>query len=121
MVKFALVGSIGMVVDFSFTYLMKEWLFFNAYVATGIGFSIASVSNYYINSYWTFNSSVPLLLRKFILFVGISTFGLGINISMIFIFQYLGVPFYISKLMAISFVFFWNYILNRSVTFRLVS
>ena len=44
--KFCVVGGSGVFVDFGVTYLCKEWLKLNKYVANSLGFLCASTSNY---------------------------------------------------------------------------
>ena len=52
--KFCVVGGSGVFVDFGITYLCKEWLKLNKYVANSLGFLCASTSNYILNRIWTF-------------------------------------------------------------------
>ncbi len=47
--KFLLVGVSGLIIDFSLTFLCKEKLLFNKYVANSIGFSMAQISNFLLN------------------------------------------------------------------------
>ena len=44
--KFCIVGGSGVFVDFGITYLCKEWLRLNKYVANSLGFLCASTTNY---------------------------------------------------------------------------
>jgi putative flippase GtrA len=57
LLKFGLVGVSGMVVDFGLTWLCKEKLKWNRYLANSIGFSTAVINNFLINRYWTFSDS----------------------------------------------------------------
>ena len=54
--KFCVVGGSGVFVDFGVTYLCKEWLKLNKYVANSLGFLCASTSNYILNRIWTFQN-----------------------------------------------------------------
>lgn len=117
LVKFAIVGSVGLVIDFSITLLLRDVLFVNSYLATGCGFMIAAGTNYYSNSRWTFRTNTTAPGRQFALFFIISLIGLGLNIVLLYFFQRHGVPFYISKALAIVFVFTWNFTANSVITF----
>ena len=55
--KFGVVGLIGMCVDFFTTWLLKEKLQLNKYVANSIGFTCAVVLNFFLNLHWTFQAS----------------------------------------------------------------
>ncbi len=118
LVKFAIVGATGLIIDFSITWLLRDVLFVNGYLASGCGFVIAAASNYYINSRWTFKTDSTNRGRQFVLFFIISFVGLGLNIVFLYFFQKLGVSFYISKALAIGLVFFWNFTANSVITFR---
>src|SRR5215831_18089612 len=82
--KFGLVGLSGLLIDFSITYLLKEKVLINKYIANATGFSCAVISNFLLNKYWTFNSvSNKLISNQFFLFAIISVMGLCINSSVI--------------------------------------
>mgnify|MGYP001293249327 FL=1 len=54
--KFGIVGSSGMIMDFGTTWLLKEKVKINKYVANSTGFILAATSNYLLNRFWTFHS-----------------------------------------------------------------
>lgn len=118
LLKFGLVGLTGMGVDFSITWLGKEKLHINKYIANSAGFSVAVLSNFLLNYYWTFSSKSNFTssLAKFVL---IAVAGLLINNLVIYFFndrKYLN--FYVSKALAIVVVFFWNFGLNYLFNFH---
>ena len=47
--KFGVVGLSGLVIDFALTFLFRNILKINQYVANAIGFAVAASSNYIIN------------------------------------------------------------------------
>jgi putative flippase GtrA len=55
-IKFCIVGFSGVFVDFGITWLAKERLRANKYLANSIGFICAASSNYLLNRNWTFKS-----------------------------------------------------------------
>jgi putative flippase GtrA len=57
--KFGVVGFSGVFVDFSFTYICKEWLKIQKYIANANGFSIAAGWNYLFNRIRTFHIHNP--------------------------------------------------------------
>jgi putative flippase GtrA len=117
-VKFILVGLSGVLVDFSFTYLSKEKLRFNKYVANSIGFTIATISNFFLNHYWTFEKNAPAQVVEFSQFFLIALVGLGLNNLIIYFLNDSGkVNFYKAKLFAIVLVSVWNFFANYLYTF----
>ncbi len=112
-----MVGGSGVFVDFSITYICKEWIRLNKYIANSLGFTFAATSNYLLNRLWTFEShnSIPTEYMKFI---GISLIGLGINNAVIYLLtEKLKWNFYLSKLFAIGVVTVWNFFMNYFFTF----
>jgi putative flippase GtrA len=118
-VKFCVVGGSGVFVDFGITYLCKEILKFNKYIANSCGFIVAASTNYILNRIWTFQSVNPAILRQYLVFFGFSLIGLGLNNATIFLLHGKGKwNFYFSKLFAIGIVTFWNFLMNYFFNFR---
>lgn len=117
--RFGLVGISGIVVDFSITWLCKEKFRLNKFIANGIGFTTAVISNYLLNRVWTFENHNPHIARQFLAFAAVSVVGLGFNTWVLY---YLNetkkMNFYLSKAIAIAVVFCWNFAANAFFTFR---
>jgi putative flippase GtrA len=118
--KFGIVGFIGMCLDFLITWLLKEKLRINKYIANSLGFTCAVINNFYLNLKWTFQVSggqgTNVYLVKFIL---ISIIGLGLNNSFVYLFSdRLKINFYLSKVLAVVCVFIWNFSANNYFNFR---
>ncbi|MEO7308667.1 MAG: GtrA family protein [Ferruginibacter sp.] len=119
MIKFGLVGLFGMVIDFGATWLCKEKLKWNKYIANGCGFTLAVISNYSINRHWTFTSNNPLWVKEFIIFLTVSLIGLLLNTIFLYFFHHKkDKNFYIAKFMAILVVFIWNFLANYFFNFK---
>lgn len=116
--KFGLVGFSGLAIDFAITYLLKDSLHVNRYLANTAGFCAAVSNNYLLNRSWTFKNDDKNLLKQFVKFVLIALVGLGLNTLFILGLSQLHIPFYLAKFMAIVVVFFWNFAANAAITFR---
>jgi len=117
--KFCVVGLSGMIIDFGTTWLLKEKVRVNKYIANSIGFILAASSNYIWNRIWTFQSKDNRIAVEYLSFIIISVAGLGINNFVIYILNdRLRVNFYLSKLIAIGVVTIWNFVMNFIITFR---
>jgi dolichol-phosphate mannosyltransferase len=117
--KFAVTGSIGLIIDLYVTWFIKEKLRMDQYLAHSIGFLFAVVNNYLINKYWTFNDSSKRTSKEFFIFFGISLFGLGLNTLCLLAFvKCFRLSFYLSKILSILLTFFWNYFSNSVLTFK---
>jgi len=119
LIKFALVGITGMGLDFGTTWLLKEKVKINKFVANACGFSIAVVNNFILNKYWTFDNQNPIATEQFVKFLVISIVGLGINSLLLFILlKKIKGNFYLVKMAVIGLVFFWNFSANYLYTFK---
>ena len=117
--KFCIVGFSGMIVDFGTTWLLKEKVKVNKYIANSTGFILAASSNYLFNRFWTFHSVNPRIVSEYGSFILISLVGLAINNLIIFLLnEKMKLNFYLSKLFAIGVVTIWNFFMNYVITFR---
>ena len=116
--KFGAVGFSGLFVDFGFTYLCKEFLNIQKYVANAIGFTLAATSNYFLNRIWTFQSTNPEIAVEYTEFLLVSLIGLGLNtLILYFVISRFKLNFYVSKVFAIGVVTIWNFFANAFLTF----
>jgi putative flippase GtrA len=117
--KFCIVGSSGMIVDFGTTWLLKEKVRVNKYIANSSGFILAATSNYLLNRFWTFHSENTKVATEYISFVLISAVGLGINNFVLYLLtEKVKLNFYLSKLFATVVVTLWNFSMNYLITFN---
>lgn len=117
-VKFSVVGFSGLLIDFGVTYLLKEKLKVQKYLANAAGFCIAATTNYLLNRWWTFQSHNPQVEKEFTLFFLISLVGLGINTLILwFLVSKFHMRFYAGKFFAIVVTTAWNFFANLLITF----
>jgi putative flippase GtrA len=118
--KFGVTGLLGMAIDFGVTWLCKEKIKINKYVANALGFIFAVTNNYLINRIWTFQSTNIHWGTEFSKFIVVSIIGLALNTVIIYLFHQRknGTNFYVAKFFAIAIVFIWNFIANLMFTFR---
>lgn len=116
--KFGLVGFIGLILDFGITFVVKEKLRWNKYIANSLGFIVASTNNYILNRLWTFHSADPEIGWQFSKFLLVAVAGLVLNNLIVYLLtEKAKLNFYVSKFIAIIVVFVWNFLLNYLYTF----
>jgi putative flippase GtrA len=117
--KFGVVGASGAAVDFGTTWLLKEKLRVNPYVANSTGFALAVMSNYVLNRLWTFQSHTPSVAAEFSMFLLAALVGLALNNGIIYLLSERGkFNFYLSKVVATGVVMLWNFWANYTFTFH---
>lgn len=116
--KFCVVGGIGLLVDFGSTFILKEKFHLNKYLANSLGFLLATINNFLINKYWTFQNQNGDMIRQYGIFFMISLVGLALNNSIIYLLhQRLHQNFYRSKIIATVCITVWNFFANYYITF----
>jgi len=111
LLKFGIVGISGMLIDFSITWICKDRLRINKY--------IAATSNYILNRIWTFQSHNKEITREYVSFLFISLIGLGLNNLVIYVLHgKFNLNFYKSKIVATGIVVIWNFLANYFLTFN---
>ena len=108
-----------MAIDFATTWVFKEGLKVNKYIANSIGFIFASSWNFALNRFWTFQSLYPKVAIQYFTFLSISVVGLGLNNLVVYILHgRFRMNFYLAKLAAVVIVTSWNFLMNYFFTFR---
>lgn len=117
-IKFVVVGFSGLLIDFGLTFIFKEKIKVQKYVANSIGFVTAATSNYFLNRVWTFHSQNPEMVLEYSKFILIALIGLAINTLVLWLLvSKMKWHFYFSKLLAIGVVTLWNFSMNLIFTF----
>ena len=137
--KFAVVGSIGALVDFAVFNILTRFLLVNPVLASVISFTVAVLNNFTWNRYWTYpDSRSKLLSNQLISFGIINLIGVAIrtpvfalldgplqrlyeHLSYLKIFSFMTSEFLghnTALAVAIILVMFWNYFVNRYWTYN---
>jgi putative flippase GtrA len=138
--RFAVVGSIGSIVDFGVMNILFHVLHFPLVLAGTISFMIAVINNFLLNRYWTYpDSRSKPVFRQLIEFSVVSISGLIIRIPILKfgepllykLVTWLPLPFMfinpetLSANLALAFaiiiVLFWNFFVNRYWTYSDIS
>ena len=118
-ISFLTVGLSGLLLDFGFTFICKEKVLLNRYLSNSIGFLISTISNYFLNRHFTFQSNNPDIVTEFYWYIVISIMALIIYNGIV----WLGINkwetnFYISKLIGRVVFTFWNFFGHYYITFH---
>jgi putative flippase GtrA len=110
-VKYFVVGGICTILDFSLLYIFTKIFGIYYLVSSIFSFLAGVILNYILSSYWVFK--VHIVENKTYEFLGyllISLVGLALNTGSIwFLSTMFGIYFMISKLLATSVTYFWNF------------
>jgi putative flippase GtrA len=124
--KFAIVGALGAIIDFGLLNLMRGVFGWDLLWANTFSVSVAILSNFTWNRYWTFPESRSRKKRiQLPQFALVNLIGLIINNAIVLgidaiLVSQVGEPwsYNIAKAVAIGVVLFWNFGVNRLWTYR---
>ncbi len=134
--KFAVVGIVGFIVDFSTFNLFRNLFLFSAEVASIFSFTVAVLSNFLFNRFWTYpDSRSKSIIGQLTQFLMVNIIGLLIR-TVIFslivpriidFFQNMDLSFFLSPeilgenlalVIVVIVVMFWNFFINRYWTYN---
>jgi len=134
--KFAVVGVLGAVIDFSLFNLFTSWMGILAIVSSAFSFIAAVFSNFIFNRYWTYpDSRSKPLAKQAVQFILISLVGMIIRLILFALLETVLInlaaqivpnigltPTFIGHNTTLAFailvVFMWNFIANRYWTYN---
>jgi dolichol-phosphate mannosyltransferase len=103
-ITFSMIGSLGMCIDLSFTYVAKDIWLFPFYIARAVGFVFALTSNFLLNRRFTFaNAKKGRLAKQYVSFFMTCIVGFLVN-WLISVYLYYHLPFFNSHYLVASFL-----------------
>ncbi|MEM6721329.1 MAG: GtrA family protein [Bacteroidota bacterium] len=116
--KFAISGLTGVAINFSVTWFLKEILKIQKYIANSTGLIVALAVNFILNRNWTFVAQADIVYVQLYKFIIITVISILLNHVIVYLFhQKIKINFYYAKVVAVFFVFFWNYSMHSLYTF----
>jgi putative flippase GtrA len=117
-VKFSLVGSLGLLINFLVTMIAARMLHAAPFLAFACGFMSGAISNYLLNRMWTFGSSRNAIVEG-AQFLTVSGIALAVSKLVFLSFDHAGShDFTLTWLLATLFGVVINFTINKAWTFR---
>ena len=135
--KFALVGFSGLAIDFVLLNIFERTFGMAVPLAVALAFIVAAINNFVWNRLWVYPESRSQRKRKQLpIFLAVNAAGLLINVIIFLLFQtpitslmlvmplafvaqhHQGIGLNVTKMIAAVVVMFWNFVVNRLVTFK---
>ena len=114
-----LVSSLSFILDFFLCMFLVEKFQFGYLAATVMSFMTGTILNYCLSSRFVFGrGSIESRSLEFLAFIGIASIGLFLNaIDMYVLTSFLGLHYLVSRVIAGSLVFFFNYFCRKFLVF----
>lgn len=112
--RFGVVGGLAFLIDSSLLYILTEYAHVYVLYSSVISFIVSLIFNYVMSIFWVFDVKKKQGFKEIVLFVVLSTVGLGINQLV----MYLGVEvihiyYMICKVLATFIVMVYNFITRK--------
>lgn len=116
--KFAIVGILNTLINYGIFIFLLSILGVIYYVSGAIGFIAGAITGFILNRYWTFGSSVPIMIGSIKYFV-VQLICLSIHMLIqISVTKYLQVPEVYSQLAGIAVTTIVNFVISRKFVFN---
>lgn len=122
-VRFAVVGTINTVADFSvYVLLTRSSVFWGSHLVSAavVSFSVGVVSSFILNNFWTFRLSGTNWRARIGKFSAVAMGGMLLNAAILHMFIRTGMYDLLAKAIATVLVMGWNFALQKMWTFRTV-
>jgi len=104
--------------DYALLYVLTEFLGLYYLLSAAISFTAANTLNFYLCARWVFPTGLSGG-RQYIAFLVVGAMGLALNTGLMALFtDVFFIHYMISKIIAASLVFFWNYFMRRYAIFK---
>ena len=121
-VRFALVGISGILVNTGFLYIFTEISGFFYLASSAIAIELSILTNFVLNDFWTFKSRSGLIRQRWKRLVSYNFLALGgMAVNMVVLYGLtagFGVYYLYANIIGIIFAFLWNYLTNRNITWK---
>jgi dolichol-phosphate mannosyltransferase len=115
---FVLVGSAGAVVNSALLWALYGRLHLPLVLASVLAVEAAIVNNFFWNNRFTFGRR-DVSVRRFATFNGVSLGGLAMTTATLWLLvNHAGMHYLVANVLGIGLATFWNFTLNRAVTWR---
>ena len=116
--RFAVVGAIATIIQFSILVALVELAHANELLANAVGFIFAASANYLMNRRFTFAGTSSHAGYGMLKFTLTSLIGLGVNSLIFKAFMSVGIYYMIAWALATGLTLIWNYSAARLIVFR---
>ncbi len=118
MLRYAVVGGTGAIVDLGALYILTEFFHFYYLWSTTLSFIVSALLNFYFNRRWTFKSSGNTK-KQLLIFSFVATSGVVLNGFIMYILvDWLKIYYMLAKVFSVGIVTIWNFLWNKYLTFK---
>jgi putative flippase GtrA len=124
-VRYLSIGIVATLVDWTIFYLLIGCLGIFYLLALATSYFASTVLNFFLNKRYTFRNTYRRTHVQLAVFIAVAIVGLGLNEIIMYSLAHLipggmtELALMAARVIATVIVFLWNFILNKSITFRI--
>jgi len=113
--RFGVVGTSAFIIDYGFLYVFTEFCGIEYLISSALSFCISVIFNYIMSIVWVFDvGEQHSRTRDFVVFITLSTIGLGINqLGMWLLVEKAGMWYMLAKIFATAVVMVYNFVTRK--------
>jgi len=117
--RFLSISIIATAIDVALLFILTEYTVLTYFYSAPIAYLSSTLPNFTLNKLFNFKNKSKKFFKQYLTFISISIVGLLFNQIIIFgLVEYFSIYYLYAKGVAIVLVFFWNFISNKNVTFK---
>jgi len=117
-IKYFLVGGVAFVMDYSLSLFFFGILNFTEVLSNTMSVFIVSIMKFFINKKFTFNNPSKRAKEQLMMSFVVMGFYIIFTSTLVYLFSnILGIPFYITKVLVVGLGVFFNYYMDKNLTF----
>jgi putative flippase GtrA len=122
--KYFSVGIIATAIDWALFYVFIQYLQMFYLLALALSYILSTVLNYFMNRRYTFRNAYGKIHIQFASFATVAVLGMGLNEVLVYgmanyVLGITGPRLMASRAIATLIVFIWNFLINKSITFKI--
>jgi dolichol-phosphate mannosyltransferase len=123
MIQFGIVGGLMIILNVEILYILTNFLGIYYIISAILSYLLLTALSFSLNEKWTFNSVTHHAhenpWHRLATYYLVSISGMNLNIIILFLLTEFGNVYYLySSIIASLLVFFWNFSLNKKITWR---
>ncbi len=117
LVKYGIIGSLGLLVDFLLYYLAFQFFEFHYQIANTIAFAGGNTHNFLLNAHFNFKQT-DKILERYMKYLSIGLIGLMLSALLLYLFiDIIGIHYLIAKSITLLIITLSQFLFNKKITF----
>jgi len=115
--KYGIIGSLGLLVDFLLYYVVFQFLGLHYQIANAVAFAGGNTHNFLLNAHFNFKRT-DQIFERYLKYLSVGLIGLGVSAFLLFIFiDVLQIHYMVAKSLTLMIITLSQFLFNKKITF----